>query len=62
MLVSELIAKLQTAQAAVGDVKVTITDGYEAIGYDGNFAVERFYDFQNNEMTIDIGIGGTRLD
>lgn len=60
MIVGELIKKLQQMQSEVGDVDVTITDGYEAIGYYGEFAVIKFFDPQTCQMTIDIGIGGTR--
>lgn len=61
MIVSELIKKLQQMQSEVGDVDVTITDGYEAICYVGNFSVETFVN-DDGEMTIDIGVGGTRQE
>lgn len=62
MIVSELIKKLQQMQSEVGDVDVTITDGYEALCYYGEFAVIKFFDHQTCQMTIDIGIGGTRQE
>lgn len=62
MIVSELIKKLQLMQSEVGDVDVTVTDGYEALCYYGEFEVQKFFDPQTCQMTIDIGIGGTRLE
>ena len=59
MKVSELIDKLQRLQDEVGDVDVTVTDGWEARCYYGEYAVIKFFDPQTCQMTIDIGIGGT---
>ena len=55
MIVGDLIKLLQTYP---GDWKVTITDGFQARCYDGNFEVLPFEE-ENGVMTVDIGIGGT---
>lgn len=59
MLVSDLINKLKLLQAELGEVDVTITDGWEARCYCGEYDVIKFFDPQTCQMTIDIGIGGT---
>ena len=54
----ELIEKL----LALGDddTEVEITDGYKAVGYSGDFAVELF-DRNDGDYIIDIGVGGTEI-
>ena len=59
MLVSDLINKLKLLQAELGEVDVTITDGWEARCYYGEYDVIKFFDPQTCQMTIDIGIGRT---
>lgn len=59
MTVSELISKLHQLQLEVGDVDVTVTDGWEARCYYGEYDIIKFFDPQTCQMTIDIGIGGT---
>jgi len=62
MTVSDLINRLQSLKDKLGDVEVTITDGYEALCYSGDFSVQEFFDDHSSRMTIDIGIGGTRQE
>lgn len=59
MKVSELINKLTELRDELGDVDVTVTDGWEARCYYGEYDVIKFFDPQTCQMTIDIGIGGT---
>lgn len=58
MQVSKLIEKLEILEQSVGDVDVTITDGWEARCYQGWFHIAPFLN-EFGKMTIDIGIGGT---
>ena len=62
MKVSQMIQELLALQAEVGDVEVTITDGYRCIGYRGisgrnDYFIDVFID--DGQKFIDIGIGGT---
>jgi hypothetical protein len=50
MTVKELIDKLSVLPMSM---KVTISDGYKCVFYDGEYIVEIF------EGVVDIGIGGT---
>jgi hypothetical protein len=50
MTVKDLIDKLSIYDMSM---KVTISDGYKGVFYDGEYSVEIFED------AIDIGIGGT---
>lgn len=59
MKVSELIENLTELHDELGDVDVTVTDGWEARCYYGEYNVIKFFDPQTCQMTIDIGIGGT---
>ena len=59
MKVSKLIKKLTELYEELGDVDVTLTDGWEARCYYGEYDVIKFFDPQTCQMTIDIGIGGT---
>lgn len=54
--VSEMIAKLQSLYAEVGDVEVLITDGYQCQGYRGSYDIQKWT--ENGENFVDIGIGG----
>jgi hypothetical protein len=36
-------------------MEVTITDGYQAVGYEGDFFIQEF------EGTVDIGVGGLNV-
>lgn len=56
MKVHELIELLQR-RSNNQDLEVNIVDGYKAVVYSGNFAIEVFEDF-NGKVTLDIGIGG----
>ncbi|MDV7394532.1 hypothetical protein RZS08_24330 [Arthrospira platensis SPKY1] len=59
MKVSELIQKLQTLKDEFGDLEVLITDGWDAVGYSGDFLVQRFIDVDQTNY-IDIGVGGLK--
>ena len=59
MKASELIQQLQAHIDTVGDLEVLITDGWQAVGYSGNYLVEHFIDVCGTEY-IDIGIGGLK--
>jgi len=59
MIISELVAKLLSLQAIIGDAQVTISDGYQCRFYQGNYTVESFND--NGHTVADIGIGGCEL-
>lgn len=59
MKASELIQQLQAHIDTVGDLEVLITDGWQAVGYRGNYSVIHFIDVCGTEY-IDIGIGGLK--
>jgi hypothetical protein len=40
------------------DTEVTITDGYRAMCYSGDYHVQTFQYYSGGPITIDIGIGG----
>ncbi len=55
MTVAELIKKLQ---AFPSDMEVTITDGFRCHHYRGDFGVILFDDEEDEDPTVDIGVGG----
>ena len=57
MTVMELILKLQ---ALPPDCEVTITDGYNAVVYQGDFVVQKFLD-GDGYLSVDTGVGGTEM-
>ena len=59
MKVSELIQKLQALKDEFGDLEVLITDGWDAVGYSGNFLVQHYVDIDQTSY-IDIGVGGLK--
>ena len=59
MRVSELIQKLQVLKDELGDLEVLITDGWNAVGYRGNFLIQHYIDIDQTNY-IDIGVGGLK--
>ena len=59
MRVSELIQKLQVLKDELGDLEVLITDGWDAVGYRGNFLIQHYIDIDQTNY-IDIGVGGLK--
>lgn len=58
MKISEMIDCLSDLRDQHGDLEATITDGWEAIGYRGDFGIQLFE--WNGEKLADIGVGGCR--
>lgn len=63
MKLSEMISKLNAMYNVVGDVEVTITDGWDVRYYRGNSEVD-FEIIQavdvDGKTIVDIGVGGCR--
>ncbi len=59
MKITELQAKLEEIKQKYGDVEVVVTDGYECVGYRGEFGVCEFQE-DDGEWVADIGVGGLR--
>jgi hypothetical protein len=57
MKISEMINKLSVIMSQYGDLNVTITDGYDAKCYEGEFSIQMFVDIDDGKYA-DIGIGG----
>lgn len=57
MTVIELISKLQEFPP---DLEVTITDGFSASVFHGDFEVQKFLDC-DGYPSVDIGVGGTEV-
>lgn len=57
MKVSTLIQQLQTLYESTGNVDVLVTDGYNCMCYNGDYAIAEYED-ENGTIFIDIGVGG----
>ena len=63
MTVKQLIEKLQEFSKKHGEnATVSITDGFEALVYIGDFQVEPYNNDKKEEIECDIGIGGMRVE
>lgn len=58
MKVRQMIEELSALEKEMGNLEVWITDGYNAIGYEGDYEIKKFYDIYDDRNVIDIGIGG----
>lgn len=59
MKIDEFISKLIEIESEYGNLEVLITDGYESVGYRGDFLIQLYTDFDQTKY-VDIGIGGLK--
>ena len=59
MKIDEFISKLIEIESEHGNLEVLITDGYEAVGYRGDFVIQLYPDFDQTKY-VDIGLGGLK--
>jgi len=61
MKYSQFIKDLEKVKKQIGgDPEVTITDGFNAIFFEGDFVIEVFEEDDGTKI-IDIGVGGTQV-
>jgi hypothetical protein len=62
MRVDQMIERLKQLEEKYGsDTEVTITDGFQANCYAGDFLIIPFLEADDKPYTIDIGIGGCEI-